>query len=384
MRKKTKILSLLIIATMGLVALAACSKTDTMMPSDEDLGPHPLAFSVTTANSDATIGQEEFPSRGLAVTTEMSEPFGIIAYVYDQGAWDPSTATPYGALFNKEVQYFGDGKWNTVESVNSVALGKMVRLYAYSPFYDSDEPNGTVVLDSEVGDAGRPRLTITVPAAVEEQADVMYATASYRENEGDEPVEEIPSATFNTLSETGIPMTFRHLMTQIRFETGTISKGVIKRITLSGINSKATYTVGNSDIDEGSLSTPVNYTITPDFNTKGETGRDINGDNQRLMMLPQTLNGVSISMVFDDGSEHQFTSTTSLDGDVWQPGKIVTYMVSITSFKKLEVKCVSIQDWNDGGEVEAGVSDSNIIRPGASVSEWDQQETTEDTKPINE
>lgn len=375
MRKKTKILSLLGLQALCLLALASCSTTEGEVPS-ADVTPHPLRFSATTGGMTT-----ESTTRGLPFTGEVDEPFGITAYVYTD-AWDATTAVPYSALFNKEVQFLGSGKWSTAEAVSAISGGSLVRIYAYCPYYDAEEPNGVVTLTSTAGTAGPPQLSITIPADVTKQVDVLHATGADPYNESN-VTPDIPMASINQAiqDDDAIPMRFKHLLTQIRFERGTISKGIIKSITLSGIKYKATYTLGaeSMTLDDENLQS---FTITPDYDTSSESV-DINGDDQRLMMLPQTLTDeAQVTLVFDDGRE--FTKTIPLGTETWQAGKIVTYMVSITSYKKLEVKCVSIQDWNDGGETEAGVSDSNIIRPGASVSEWDQQETTEDTKPINE
>ena len=374
MRKKSRILSLLTLPVLCLATLTSCSTTETDAPSAEatDAMPRPLRFSVTTAGTDGLTVTDEYVTRGLPFSSEVDEPFGITAYVYD--TWDAATVTPYDKLFNKEVQFLGSGQWSTAEAVSAITGSGNVSIYAYCPYYDSDDetPNGVVEVTSTSTTPGPPQLTITVPADVTKQADVLYATGADPYNEMNE-TPDIPLASINQAiqDDQAIPMKFKHLLTQIRFERGTISKGIIKSITIEGIKDKATYTVGEANVTLNEESTQT-YKIEPDYDTSSASS-DINGDNLRLMLLPQTLtDAAKVTLVFDDGRE--FTKTIDLGTDTWQPGKVVTYMVSITSYKKLEVKCVSIKDWTDGGEVEAGVTGSSLLRPEGKVTEWDNQE----------
>ena len=63
-------------------------------------------------------------------------------------------------------------------------------------------------------------------------------------------------------------------------------------------------------------------------------------------MMPQSLgSNAYVGITFDNGRIYTFRK--SLENVLWEPGKIVTYNIKITSLKDLTLT-VTIKDWEVG------------------------------------
>lgn len=130
-----------------------------------------------------------------------------------------------------------------------------------------------------------------------------------------------------------VPLTFRHICTAVRFETGSqMQPGSIRSVTLKGIKKTGTYDMATY--------TWALTEATDDFTQKlnhATTGTETAGSEvtsaaQTFMMLPQTLSdGATVEVVFVDGTTGtERTLSASIAGMEWPQGKTVTYKISIT------------------------------------------------------
>lgn len=157
----------------------------------------------------------------------------------------------------------------------------------------------------------------TVPQDVAEQHDILVATT-----------EEL-SGNYNQ----AVPLTFEHICTAIKFETGSqMQPGSIRSVTLKGVK-----TTGAYDMFSGK------WTLTKDVGNytqelaKTMTGTETPGSEvttaaQTFMMLPQTLpQGATVEVVFvDDVTGNERPLSATIDGTEWPQGKTVTYKISIS------------------------------------------------------
>ena len=166
----------------------------------------------------------------------------------------------------------------------------------------------------------------TVPQDVAEQRDILVATT-----------EEL-SGNYNQ----AVPLTFEHICTAIKFETGSqMQPGSIRSVTLKGVK-----TTGAYDMFSGK------WTLTKDVGNytqelaKTMTGTETPGSEvttaaQTFMMLPQNLpTGATVEVVFQDqvtGTER--TLFAPIAGTEWPQGKTVTYKISISPEYDMSIEC---------------------------------------------
>lgn len=166
----------------------------------------------------------------------------------------------------------------------------------------------------------------TVPQDVAEQRDILVATT-----------EEL-SGNYNQ----AVPLTFRHICTAVRFETGSqMQAGTISSVTLKGIKKTGTYDMATY--------TWALTEATDDFTQKlnhATTGTETAGSEvtsaaQTFMMLPQNLpTGATVEVVFQDqvtGTER--TLSAPIAGTEWPQGKTVTYKISISPEYDMSIEC---------------------------------------------
>lgn len=166
----------------------------------------------------------------------------------------------------------------------------------------------------------------TVPQDVAEQRDILVATT-----------EEL-SGNYNQ----AVPLTFEHICTAIKFETGSqMQPGSIRSVTLKGVK-----TTGAYDMFSGkwTLTEDVgNYTqeLAKTMTGTETPGSEVTTDAQTFMMLPQNLpTGATVEVVFQDqvtGTERPLSAPIA--GTEWPQGKTVTYKISISPEYDMSIEC---------------------------------------------
>ena len=192
--------------------------------------------------------------------------------------------------------------------------GHSLQFYAWAPEDAfTDTPQGPT----------ETTLEYTVPSDVAHQNDLLVTT----------------TGELNGNSNTVVPLTFRHICTAVRFETGSqMQAGTISSVTLKGIKKTGTYDMAT---DTWAL-TEATDDFTQELNhatTGTETaGSEVTSAAQTFMMLPQTLSdGATVEVLFVDGTTGtERTLSASIAGMEWPQGTTVTYRISITPEYELE------------------------------------------------
>ena len=215
---------------------------------------------------------------------------------------------------DEDVSEKGNNRWSATNTYYWPGDGHSLQFYAWAPVDAFTAPPQIPT---------KTTLEYTVPSDVSGQNDLVVTTTD--ELDGN--------------SNTVVPLTFRHICTAVRFETGSqMQAGTISSVALKGIKKTGTY-----DMDAGTWALTED---TGDFTqelshatTGTETaGSEVTSAAQTFMMLPQTLSdGATVEVVFVDGTTGtERTLSASIAGMEWPQGTTVTYRISITPEYELE------------------------------------------------
>lgn len=259
---------------------------------------------------------------------------GVFGYYYSSSDEAPKY-TVWSQLENLNFKFDGDEmtsenppRWSTL----TTGQGDMLRIFSYAP-YDSEETDNII----SITDIAESQTDII--AAVSEPIDV--STSSPRES---------------------IKLDFEHIFTAIKINPGDFA-GKISRISISGIHTGGTFTIGsgwtsNQNTNEYKIENISDALASP------------------ILMIPQKLGADSkLSVVTDDG-----TYSVSLAGKEWKQGKLITYTlnkeadVSDYIYFDLAAGDVVITDDSYSGKIFSTTTTTNDA--GESVTTTDKEEVT--------
>ena len=249
-------------------------------------------------------------TRGVPVTSlETYGSFHVQAHCTDNG-------TPVSQFYMDDNATNSDGTvWSTSQVRYWPGENRTLQFFAWAP--------ANAAFTATPGSPESTTFEYEVPALAADQKDIVVATTDpYVGN-----------------YEQQVPLTFKHILTAVKFETGSqMQPGTIKSVALKGVKKSGTYTAfptGNTGEGTWTLN-DATADYTQELN-KATTGAETNGtpvtaEEGTFMMLPQTLpDGAEVEVVFQDGTSGQErTMSASIAGTQWPQGKTVTYSLSIT------------------------------------------------------
>lgn len=255
-------------------------------------------------------------TRGVPVTSlETYGLFHVQAHCTDNGA-------PVSQFYMDDNATNSDGTvWSTSQVRYWPGENRTLQFFAWAP--------ADAAFTATPGSPESTTFEYEVPALAADQKDIVVATTDpYVGN-----------------YEQQVPLTFKHILTAVKFETGSqMQPGTIKSVALKGVKKSGTYTAfptGNTGEGTWTLNdATADYTQELNKTTTGtETdGTPVTAKEGTFMMLPQTLpDGAEVEVVFQDGTSGQErTMSASIAGTQWPQGKTVTYKLSITPEYELE------------------------------------------------
>ena len=249
-------------------------------------------------------------TRGVPVTSlETYGSFHVQAHCTDNG-------TPVSQFYMDDNATKSDGTvWSTSQVRYWPGENRTLQFFAWAP--------ADAAFTATPGSPESTTFEYTVPDNATEQKDIVVATTD----------------RYNGDYEQQVPLTFKHILTAVKFETGSqMQPGTIKSVALKGVIKSGTYTAfPTGGTGEGTWTlNDATADYTQELN-KTTTGTETNGtpvtaEEGTFMMLPQTLpDGAEVEVVFQDGTSGQERSmSASIAGTQWPQGKTVTYSLSIT------------------------------------------------------
>ena len=320
---------------LAIAAMAGCSKSEVVDTPNGDgntpiklktfVGKSVKATETKTDNLTAFQMTAYTTSAAFPGTAATEEPTPFIA---SQIVSRTGESSPYS------WPYTGPQYW---------PQGKKVSFFAYAPT--------TGVTYAAPAAAGWPGFTYTV-AAEASQADLVVAQRTSQD------------ATSNNGS---VALNFNHALSQILFSAKCANAdftAVVKTIELSGIQNAGTYTFATSATEgtaiEGSWS-GVKGAEGYAYLTNGTaaiaktTSDPIAGTNGALMLMPQTLTGAKLKVVYTvtigSGDSKQSFDVTKENVELtgtWAPGMKYTYDLTLVSDATAITIVPGVNTWTTG------------------------------------
>ena len=241
------------------------------------------------------------------------DSFHVVAYWKKDGA-----LVTEQFYMNADVSEQVNNQWTTDNTYYWPGSGHTLQFYALTPD------------DAGILMPATPESThlssYTVPQDVAKQHDILVATT-----------EEL-SGNYNQ----AVPLTFEHICTAIKFETGSqMQPGSIRSVTLKGVKTTGAYDMASG---KWTLTEDVgNYTqeLAKTMTGTETPGSEVTTAAQTFMMLPQTLpQGATVEVVFvDDVTGNERPLSATIDGTEWPQGKTVTYKISISPEYDMSIEC---------------------------------------------
>ena len=201
----------------------------------------------------------------------------------------------------------------------------VLSFFAYAPYGDEN-----VELSAATAE-GPQSINFKVDTNVKNQVDLITAQAS-------------TTSHLNTSTTPSVALNFTHQLTGIRFVIGDqFLKGWIKSISLKGVYTQGTYTIGDGwTLDD---SKKGNFTISYNLDkpVAGTPGEEVSASDEVFMMIPHTFaadDAATIEVVYND-KYTDYVVKCPLKGQTWKAGKTVTY--AITSNKLTTLRIGQIQ-----------------------------------------
>ena len=276
------------------------------------------------------------PTTGQAGYDSKRDELCYQRVLYDQilvkkiRGWRNSVHWPY------DLDFYKTAGFTPAEKPNKM------RFYAYAPSLE----NLDITLKNTPSCTVPPQIQFIVPDNPAQQRDLLYgysdvidvqtgpmpgsggSGSGHYEGSGTEKEEHLGD------DDKTVPLTFRHILTAVRFAQGNMPVGcTVRKIQLHGIPNQGTYDPAASS-GAGAWSGQTGsktYVVSTDYTVATHVGAAnayIDGGNV-LLLLPGTMTAAqTLEVTLNDGSRDH-TLTCSLTDDIWLPGYTVTYKITI-------------------------------------------------------
>ena len=281
--------------------LASCSDFE---PDHSALSNKEISFKVKT-NGIKQVGAE---SRVTPITDDNITNFGVMAFRRASTASIANMAPNF--IYDAEVVKTGN-RWATVEKQFWPKNSDVLDFYAYAPYHAEG------ITLSSASATGVPTITYDASS----QLDLITATATNQAL---------------TVAGTGVPLTFNHALTTIKFEKSDELPGTITSISIKKVYNSGKLTIGGS------------------WSFAGITRSDVAAtEGVAMTMIPQQFSDSEqlIEVVYSyQGSN--YTLQHQLSGSRWTAGTTLTYEITSTSLLTIKYdNDVVVTPWDNANEV---------------------------------
>ena len=297
-----------------LLMLMVSGCTDNNLEGREELKPG--RYITVTADVVDMVATYGTPINSAAQMTD----FGFFCSYTGNNQWNASTDKPNKMYNVKMIRNSSTGLWDyaglPVEWDHASAADNYT-FFAYAPFEKGTGSSGNgITVVSTANDPGIPLLTYTVPNTVENQPDLMVATARKNNHPTGHPVN----------------MQLKHALTAIGFELMGNGETVVD-ISISGVSVSGKLAMDAAPaITWTNLDAPSNteykVSIAGGSCLLDATPYNPLAADGYLMMIPQALtSNAKVKITFNDGTDKEIELSSA--SPVWEAGKRVIYKVNL-------------------------------------------------------
>ena len=248
-----------------------------------------------------------------ALTTENLTAFNVIATRYAAGAL--GTTAP-NFIYVETATKSGAGYWETTVPYLWPANNDKLAFFAYAP------GDGAGINLSSASQQGAPTIDFQVQNNPANQIDLITASAI--------------DCTNQAQARNGVPLTFSHMLTSVKFVLASELTGTLKSVTLRGLYTSAKYVYPSAANTGGTWNFSGKSVGSITFDYTGATPAEVS-----LFLIPQSFGeDASVEAVYNDGTK-DITLRASLKNQDWTAGSSVTYKISDSAVNSMKLGNIS-------------------------------------------
>ena len=248
-----------------------------------------------------------------ALTTENLTAFNVIATRYAAGAL--GTTAP-NFIYVETATKSGAGYWETTVPYLWPANNDKLAFFAYAP------GDGAGITLSSASQQGAPTIDFQVQNNPANQIDLITASAI--------------DCTNQAQARNGVPLTFSHMLTSVKFVLASELTGTLKSVTLRGLYTSAKYVYPSAANTAGTWNFSGKSVGSITFDYTGATPAEVS-----LFLIPQSFGeDASVEVVYNNGTR-DITLRASLKNQEWTAGSSVTYKISDSEVNSMKLGNIS-------------------------------------------
>ena len=266
-----------------------------------------------------------------ALTTENLTAFNVVATRYAAGTL--ATTTPnyiHDAVATKNAK----GYWETELQYIWPENDDKLAFFAYAP------GDGAGITLSSASLQGAPTIDFQVQNNPANQIDLITASAI--------------DCTSGAQARNGVPLTFSHVLTSVKFVLASELTGTLKSVTLRGLYTSAKYVYPSAANTAGTWNFSGKSVGSITFDYTGATPAEVS-----LFLIPQTFgDDASVEAVYNNGTK-DITLMASLKNQDWTAGSSVIYKISDSEVNTLKIANITFPTLSHPGLPKTAYADGD-------------------------
>ena len=268
-----------------------------------------------------------------ALTTENLTAFNVIATRYAAGAL--GTTAP-NFIYVETATKSGAGYWETTVPYLWPANNDKLAFFAYAP------GDGAGITLSSASQQGAPTIDFQVQNNPANQIDLITASAI--------------DCTNQAQARNGVPLTFSHMLTSVKFVLASELTGTLKSVTLRGLYTSAKYVYPSAANTAGTWNFSGKSVGSITFDYTGATPAEVS-----LFLIPQSFGeDASVEVVYNDGTK-DITLRASLKNQDWTAGSSVIYKISDSEVNTLKIANITFPTLSHPGLPKTAYADGDKV-----------------------
>lgn len=326
---------LTVMALSLLAALSGCQ-------AEEEAQDKPQTAIPVGLSGDVAQARAEFGSAADLTA------IGVFAY-FTNGAFSEGNATP-NFMYNQQVERQSDGSW-TYSPVKYWPNNTTDRIsfFAYAPYVDETPAGGSNPTISGNTATGFPKLTYTVPAAENNQVDLLASVPLMNQTYG----------TSGGTANGSLKFAMKHALTKITFSAKSEMKIKVTSLTVNTAPATATLTFTDSGFGWGTYTGTQTFTATLD---SGGTEVTANATDTTTLatffLLPDKASATFSLSYVQDGETAAATKTNVALPLTWTQGGNVNYVLNVKK-DGLSVAAIQSNEWTGNSSTDEAI-DSKV------------------------